>query len=297
MHLYNLLYWDIRIVDLRSAADYSRGHIKGSHNLPIESLDGASSEDTLKTHIERFERAVCAEWGTPEQQGDVVLLGGPSSSEDAGQDGSCDDAQRVLTAVAECYLARNARVRRVHLLRGGYAAFAAAYACRCSATSQDAGSDLLCYPSQISDRVFLGSSACRDPTVLSRLGIKRVIALMDEKPPPVDGVECFYVHLVDDERAQLVGTCLDQCLTLLATPFFSVSSADSPSSCASSVPPRVLVHCARGVSRSASVVIAHHMLTNRICYDDALAYVRTCRAVVRPNAGFERQLREWQLGS
>lgn len=54
---------------------------------------------------------------------------------------------------------------------------------------------------------------------------------------------------------------------------------------------RVLVHCAAGVSRSSSTVIYHLMREHAMTYNDALAAVHAVRHVIRPNPGFERQLR------
>ena len=53
---------------------------------------------------------------------------------------------------------------------------------------------------------------------------------------------------------------------------------------------RVLVHCAAGGSRSASIVLAWVMQTQHSSYDQALAKVREVRWV-EPNLGFEQQLR------
>ena len=53
---------------------------------------------------------------------------------------------------------------------------------------------------------------------------------------------------------------------------------------------RILVHCAAGASRSASMVCAWVMREQQMGYDEALQFVRTKRWV-QPNAGFERQLR------
>ena len=53
----------------------------------------------------------------------------------------------------------------------------------------------------------------------------------------------------------------------------------------------VLVHCAAGVSRSSSVVIAYYMVRNGIQFEEALELVRSKRMCVCPNNGFERQLK------
>ena len=54
----------------------------------------------------------------------------------------------------------------------------------------------------------------------------------------------------------------------------------------------ILVHCAAGASRSATLVLAYIMTENNMKYDDALKCVRKYRPEVEPNAGFERQLYE-----
>ena len=53
---------------------------------------------------------------------------------------------------------------------------------------------------------------------------------------------------------------------------------------------RVLVHCAAGISRSASMVIAYLMYTRGMSFNDAYAYVKDRRNIVNPNMGFVFQL-------
>ncbi|XP_042349228.1 protein phosphatase Slingshot homolog 3 [Plectropomus leopardus] len=55
----------------------------------------------------------------------------------------------------------------------------------------------------------------------------------------------------------------------------------------------VLVHCKMGISRSASTVIAYAMKQQRWSLDVALTYVRDCRAIVKPNEGFMKQLQTY----
>lgn len=56
----------------------------------------------------------------------------------------------------------------------------------------------------------------------------------------------------------------------------------------------VLVHCAMGVSRSASSVIMYIMKKFGISYDNALRYVQKRRVKVDPNSGFEKQLLDFE---
>mmetsp|Transcript_20579 Transcript_20579/g.28875 ORF Transcript_20579/g.28875 Transcript_20579/m.28875 type:complete len:320 (-) Transcript_20579:58-1017(-) len=52
----------------------------------------------------------------------------------------------------------------------------------------------------------------------------------------------------------------------------------------------VLVHCAAGVSRSATLVIAYVMYKLQLSFPSALEYVRNKRRIISPNSGFLRQL-------
>lgn len=54
----------------------------------------------------------------------------------------------------------------------------------------------------------------------------------------------------------------------------------------------VLVHCAAGISRSSTIVIAFLMLQRGMTFDSALAFVQSKRKCVDPNPGFRRQLEE-----
>lgn len=56
---------------------------------------------------------------------------------------------------------------------------------------------------------------------------------------------------------------------------------------------RILVHCAQGISRSATMVIAYLLKYHAKAYgnvESALAFVRKQRGIVAPNSGFLEQL-------
>ncbi|MBW03206.1 Dual specificity protein phosphatase 26, partial [Eschrichtius robustus] len=54
-------------------------------------------------------------------------------------------------------------------------------------------------------------------------------------------------------------------------------------------PGRILVHCAVGVSRSATLVLAYLMLYHRLTLVEAIRKVKDHRGII-PNRGFLRQL-------
>ena len=57
---------------------------------------------------------------------------------------------------------------------------------------------------------------------------------------------------------------------------------------------RVLVHCAQGVSRSATAVIAYLMWKNNISAKEAIGMVKDKRKCIAPNNGFIRQLERYE---
>lgn len=57
---------------------------------------------------------------------------------------------------------------------------------------------------------------------------------------------------------------------------------------------KCLVHCKMGVSRSASTVIAYAMKEFGWPLEKAYNYVKQRRSIARPNAGFMRQLSEYE---
>jgi protein-tyrosine phosphatase len=56
----------------------------------------------------------------------------------------------------------------------------------------------------------------------------------------------------------------------------------------------VLVHCQRGISRSATVVIAYLIRYGRMTRDDAFRHVESRRPIVCPNRGFWEQLQRFE---
>ena len=55
---------------------------------------------------------------------------------------------------------------------------------------------------------------------------------------------------------------------------------------------KVLVHCAAGISRSSSMIIAYLMIRNKVKYQEAHDLVKKKRPIICPNRGFVNQLKE-----
>ncbi|KAF3914799.1 hypothetical protein ABW20_dc0102120 [Dactylellina cionopaga] len=52
----------------------------------------------------------------------------------------------------------------------------------------------------------------------------------------------------------------------------------------------VLIHCAMGISRSATITTAYLIYKKRLSVDDAIDFLKDSRSVVCPNIGFREQL-------
>ena len=57
---------------------------------------------------------------------------------------------------------------------------------------------------------------------------------------------------------------------------------------------RVLVHCAMGISRSATIVIAYLMYKYRVPLSTAFDFVKSRRPEINPNPGFMNTLQQFE---
>jgi protein-tyrosine phosphatase len=136
---------------------------------------------------------------------------------------------------------------------------------------------------RIRPRLHLGNvQAAADAALLAGLGVTHVINLYgpDAECHPKT-LEYLTLELEDVEEANI------SLYLGVACRYIDAALAKSGTS--------VLVHCAAGVSRSASIVIAYLMWAEGLSHVAALADVRAIRCIVEPNPGFWRQLggREW----
>lgn len=57
----------------------------------------------------------------------------------------------------------------------------------------------------------------------------------------------------------------------------------------------ILIHCARGKSRSASIMIGYLMYKHKISFEEAYYRVKQKRKIISINHGFEKQLKEFDI--
>ena len=130
----------------------------------------------------------------------------------------------------------------------------------------------------------IGNYATRDPDILEERNIKVVISALTEEEyedymiakedfPDID----WHRLVIDDDKDEKI-----------SQHFFDVHTIISE---ALNKNKNVIVHCAAGMSRSPTLVIAYLMIENRWSYEAAYNYVRSRRSIVEPNIGFAKQLK------
>ena len=128
---------------------------------------------------------------------------------------------------------------------------------------------------EIIDNVYLGNlSAAENVTKLKELGIKKVLSILDGFFPKYNESDNIIQKkfIVPDYHQENIIKIFGDCLKFIKGE------------------EKVLVHCAAGASRSATVVIAYLMWNKKMPFEEALNYVQEKRFVVYPNPGFKDQL-------
>ena len=155
---------------------------------------------------------------------------------------------------------------------------------------------------QVTPRLWIGNRiAARDPSWLSHRGITHIINCTSEIPNYFQNVEqnqnsqhsssspsprLHYLKLGLQDSTDIS----DDLLAVLETSYGYMKSVldMSPHT-------KILVHCAAGISRSASIVIYYLMRENGMeigSFDRALAHLKSRRDIVRPNTWYTQQLRD-----
>jgi protein-tyrosine phosphatase len=130
----------------------------------------------------------------------------------------------------------------------------------------------------------IGNYATKESDLLDVYNIKVVISALTEEEyedymiakedfPDID----WYRLVIDDDESERISEY-----------FFKVHSIINQ---AITDNKNVIVHCAAGMSRSASLVIAYLMIENRWSFEETYNFVKNKRPIIEPNIGFVKQLK------
>lgn len=134
---------------------------------------------------------------------------------------------------------------------------------------------------KILPRLFLGSAKdSRNRKVLRRLKIKYILSIHNRaKPGNLPGVTYKCIQIKDKRRAK-IEEHFDECIKFIHDARLKKK--------------KVLVHCRRGKSRSATICIAYMMHALGITFKNALKAVSALRSKVSPNSGFRKKLEKFE---
>lgn len=130
---------------------------------------------------------------------------------------------------------------------------------------------------EIEEGLYLGSlDAAQNRALLHENGVTHVLSILDtfHYYSTIEGLKYHKIMLPDSPGADILSH-VPEALTYISN---SLKTG------------KILVHCAAGVSRSASIVIAYVMVTRGLAFEDAKMYVKSKRGCIWPNMGFQRQI-------
>ncbi|CAD2217015.1 protein-tyrosine phosphatase [Angomonas deanei] len=140
-------------------------------------------------------------------------------------------------------------------------------------------------PSLILDFLYLGGvNDARDAVFLESNNVKYIINVSTEEYWSVNKDIVVYPFRVEDNVDANIAQYFrstDEVLEKVRKEFFAAKREDP-----TLTPPRVLVHCQKGKSRSATIVLAYLISRNGWTLNEALDYVKAKRPCIEPNIGF-----------
>ena len=131
---------------------------------------------------------------------------------------------------------------------------------------------------QITETIYLGNvEAAFDIKRLKELGIRKILTVMSAFGNHYSENEFVHKTIdVDDAYDTNLIRHFKECLLFM-------DGYD-----------KVFVHCAAGMSRSPTIVIAFLMWKKKISLEDAINFVKNKRPVISPNLNFMKQLQIFQ---
>lgn len=257
---------NVLVLDTRTASEFSSIHLPNSINVhPTEELSINYLESCCPnpSQCQRFSR----------RRRLFILIGAVA------------DSTRFARQVE--LLLRQDKCKEISVL-GNYNEFLTRYPYICQGNSSlSYPVSILGYPNEmIQNFLYLGDQRLAESKeVIQNLGITHVINATKRVPNKFenDGVKYLRVYVEDDAEVK-IKFHFSRAFKFIDDALFENSQGARN---------KVLVHCAQGVSRSATIVIMYLMKHFDWSYDLAFAFVKRHREIIDPNGGFMNQLQEF----
>jgi protein-tyrosine phosphatase len=137
----------------------------------------------------------------------------------------------------------------------------------------------------LNSRLYLGGYQLANQwDVLTKLGISHILNVTEECPNMYEEKGITYLKIsIKDEDDSVIAKFFKEAYNFID----SVLENDPKAT--------VLIHCAKGISRSATIVIMYLMRKLSWNLEKALSYVQNRRNIVNPNFGFLNQLKDFEV--
>ena len=135
-----------------------------------------------------------------------------------------------------------------------------------------------CEIDQITETIYLGNmEAAKNKKLLKKLGINKILSVMGLFGNLYSSKEFIQksIDVTDDFKTNII-QYFKEC-------FSFIEGND-----------KIFIHCAAGMSRSPTIVIAYLMWKKHIFLDEAIKIVREKRPLISPNSNFMNQLKIFQ---
>ena len=128
---------------------------------------------------------------------------------------------------------------------------------------------------QITETIYLGNiDAAFNKKKLKQLGIKKVLTVMSAFGNHYSPHEFIHKSIdVDDDLRTNIICHFKECILF-------IEGKD-----------KIFVHCAAGMSRSPTIVIAYIMWKRKLRLNEAIKFVKEKRSIISPNDNFMNQLK------
>ena len=255
------------IIDVRPEEEYEYIRLARSINLPFntdfpESLDIQSIRPFMRGETELFER--CKRFA-------IVIVYSPPG---------------IAFAREMEFLLRRHKCREVYILDEEFGTFAGNYPFLCrgahlpvnSIPKQGFPSEIIPFKLYVGNYYHASSSL-----VMDHLKITHIINATRGQECKFEERGIIYYNIsIEDNENEDISSFFEGALAFIENAFTNNRAC-------------VLVHCAKGVSRSVTIIIMYLMATRDIEFEDAFEMVKKHRYVAQPNDGFVRQLKSLSL--
>lgn len=133
--------------------------------------------------------------------------------------------------------------------------------------------------SEIMDHLYLSGFICAEESKLKEIGITAVVDATNVSNSPIKSVDYLKIPVEDSEGSN-IKVYFDE----VADKILQVKLKNG----------KILVHCAAGISRSTSLVLAYMVKHENMTLKEAYQFVHDKRPIISPNIGFWKQLIDYE---